>query len=105
MYEAYHDIRAVRPRPGERLVYDVVGPVCETGDTFARQRLLPPLETGDLVAFMTAGAYGSSMASEYNSRPLIPEVLVQGTKFAIVRPRPTYEEMLAREALPPWLSA
>jgi diaminopimelate decarboxylase len=105
MYEAYHDIRPVRPRPGEPIAYDVVGPVCETGDTFARERLLSPLEAGDLVAFMSAGAYGSSMASEYNSRPLVPEVLVKGAEYAVVRPRPTYEEMLAREALPPWLSA
>jgi diaminopimelate decarboxylase len=81
----------------------VVGPVCETGDTFTRDRLLPPLEAGDLVAFMTAGAYGAVMASEYNTRPLAPEVLVRGDKYAVVRPRPAYEEMLAREPLAPWL--
>ena len=103
MYEAYHDIRPVTPRPGDLVTYDVVGPVCETGDTFARERRLPPLESGDLVAFMTAGAYGAVMASEYNSRPLVPEVLVSGDRFAVVRPRPTYEEMLGRETLAPWL--
>ncbi|MBA4792346.1 MAG: diaminopimelate decarboxylase [Phenylobacterium sp.] len=103
MYDAYHDIRAVRPREGEARPYDVVGPVCETGDTFTRDRALPPFEAGDLVAFMSAGAYGASMASEYNSRLLVPEVMVKGDQFAIVRPRPTYEEMLAREAEAPWL--
>ena len=103
MYDAYHDIRAVRPRPGASTPYDVVGPVCETGDTFTRDRPLPPLEPGDLVAFMSAGAYGAAMASEYNSRPLVPEVLVNGDQWAVVRPRPTYEEMLSRERPAPWL--
>lgn len=105
MYDAYHDIRAVTPHGGELLAYDVVGPVCETGDTFTRERMLPPLVPGDLVAFMSAGAYGAVMSSEYNSRPLVPEVLVRGESFAVVRPRPTYEEMLAREPLAPWLAA
>jgi len=103
MYDAYHDIRAVRPREGEARTYDVVGPVCETGDTFTRDRALPAFESGDLVAFMSAGAYGASMASEYNSRPLVPEVMVKGGDYAIVRPRPTYDEMLARETPAPWL--
>ncbi len=105
MYDAYHDIRPVRPRPGAAAPYDVVGPVCETGDTFTRERLLPPLEAGDLVAFMTAGAYGAAMASEYNSRPLVPEVLVKGAEFAVIRARPSYEAMLAAEQMPAWLSA
>jgi diaminopimelate decarboxylase len=103
MYEAYHDIRPVRLRPGPLVVCDVVGPVCETGDTFTRERLLPPLEAGDLVAFMTAGAYGAAMSSEYNSRPLVPEVLVKGADFAVIRERPSYEEMLERERMPDWL--
>jgi diaminopimelate decarboxylase len=105
MYDAFHDIRPVRqPRPGANLsAYDVVGPICETGDTFCRDRVLPPLAPGDLVAFMTAGAYGATMSSEYNTRPLVPEVLVDGDKYAVVRPRPTYEEILAREPLAPWL--
>jgi diaminopimelate decarboxylase len=102
MYDAYHDIRPVTPRAGELAPYDVVGPICETGDTFTRDRLLPPLEPGDLVAFMTAGAYGAVMSSEYNSRLLVPEVLVKGDEFAVVRPRPTYDDMLAREQAPPW---
>ena len=104
MYESYHDIRPVRPREGAPLTYDVVGPICETGDTFTRERPLPPLEGGDLVAFMTAGAYGAVMSSEYNSRPLVPEVLVKGGEFAVVRRRPSYEEMLASEARAPWLA-
>ncbi|TAJ69862.1 MAG: diaminopimelate decarboxylase [Phenylobacterium sp.] len=103
MYDAYHDIRPVRPRGGDPVTYDVVGPVCETGDTFTRDRVLPPLEAGDLVAFMSAGAYGAAMASEYNSRLLVPEVLVKGDRFAVVRPRPTYEDMLERERSAPWL--
>jgi len=103
MYDAYHDIRPVKPREGEPLAYDVVGPICETGDTFTRDRMLPPLQAGDLVAFMSAGAYGAAMSSEYNSRLLAPEVLVKGSEFAIVRPRPTYEDMLARERPTPWL--
>jgi diaminopimelate decarboxylase len=103
MYDAYHDIRPVKPRAGEPVVYDVVGPICETGDTFTRDRALPPLAAGDLVAFMSAGAYGAVMSSEYNSRLLIPEVLVKGADWAVVRPRPTYEDMLAREAPAPWL--
>jgi diaminopimelate decarboxylase len=105
MYEAWHEIRPVAPRQGAPGDYDVVGPVCETGDTFARGRRLPPLEAGDLVALMTAGAYGAVMSSEYNSRPLVPEVLVRGREFALVRTRPTYEEMLAREPFASWLSS
>ncbi len=103
MYDAYHEIQPVKPRDGEPVVYDVVGPICETGDTFTRDRALPPIEGGDLVAFMTAGAYGATMSSEYNSRLLAPEVLVKGSDFAVVRPRPTYEDMLAREQSAPWL--
>jgi diaminopimelate decarboxylase len=102
MYDAFHDIRPLRPRAGEARTYDVVGPICETGDTFTRDRVLPPLEAGDLVAFMTAGAYGAVMSSEYNSRLLVPEVLVKGEEFAVVRPRPTYEDMLQRERPAPW---
>ena len=103
MYDAYHDIRPLSPRAGELTAYDVVGPVCETGDTFTRERLLPPMAPGDLVAFMTAGAYGAVMASEYNSRPLVPEVLVRGAHFAVIRDRPTYDDMLRRERLPGWM--
>jgi diaminopimelate decarboxylase len=103
MYDAWHDVRAVRPRPGPERAFDIVGPVCESGDTFARDRRLPPMQAGDLVAFFSAGAYGAAMASEYNSRRLVPEVLVRGSEFAVVRGRPTYEDMLARDQIAPWL--
>ena len=103
MYEAFHDIRPVRSRPGASVAYDVVGPVCETGDTFTRERPLPPLQAGDLVAFMTAGAYGAAMSSEYNTRPLAPEVLVNGSDFAVIRQRPSFAQMLEGEQLPEWL--
>ncbi|UWQ33608.1 diaminopimelate decarboxylase [Leisingera sp. M527] len=105
MYEAHHDIVPVQePAPGaESQPYDIVGPVCETGDTFAKQRDLPPLAAGDLVSFRSAGAYGAVMASEYNSRPLIPEVLVHGDQFAVIRRRPDYEEMINRDTIPEWL--
>ncbi len=105
MYGAHHDIIAVtEPAPGTAAQpYDVVGPVCETGDTFARGRDLTPLAAGDLVAFRSAGAYGAVMSSEYNSRPLIPEVLVSGDHFAVIRARPSYEEILARDSIPEWL--
>lgn len=105
MYGAHHDIvPVVEPPPGaERLAYDIVGPVCETGDTFAKGRALARLGAGDLVAFRSAGAYGAVMASEYNTRPLVPEVLVKGDQFAVIRARPSYEEMLGRDTVPDWL--
>lgn len=105
MYDAYHGIVPVaEPDPAAELQpYDVVGPVCESGDTFAIQRPLPPLADEDLVCFLSAGAYGASMSSTYNTRPLIPEVLVNGDRFAVIRPRPTIEEMLAAERMPEWL--
>ncbi|HEX9857813.1 MAG TPA: diaminopimelate decarboxylase [Paracoccaceae bacterium] len=105
MYGAHHDIIPVEePAPAtEAHVYDIVGPVCETGDTFARARPIPPLDSGDLVAFRSAGAYGAVMASEYNTRPLIPEVLVMGDHFAVIRARPTFDEILNRDTIPEWL--
>ena len=103
MYDAFHDLRPVQVTDAERSAYDVVGPVCETGDTFARDRELPTLQAGDLAAFMSAGAYGAVMSSEYNTRPLVPEVLVKGDRYAVVRRRPTYDEMLAREPIADWL--
>ena len=105
MYDAHHDIVPVtEPAPGgETQTFDVVGPVCETGDTFARARELPPMAEGDLVAFRSAGAYGAVMASEYNTRPLVPEVLVSQDHFAVIRPRPTIDEILQRDSIPDWL--
>ncbi|WP_299814562.1 diaminopimelate decarboxylase [uncultured Jannaschia sp.] len=105
MYGAHHDIvTVVQPEPGVGThPYDIVGPVCETGDTFARAREMPQIKARDLVAFRSAGAYGAVMASEYNARPLVPEVLVQGSDWAVIRPRPSYEEMISREAIPQWL--
>lgn len=105
MYDAYHDIvPVIEPAPGvEQQPYDIVGPVCETGDTFAKGRMMPPLSAGDLVAFRSAGAYGAVMASEYNTRPLIPEVLVRDDKFAVIRARPTFDEIINRDTIPEWL--
>ncbi|WP_339817933.1 diaminopimelate decarboxylase [uncultured Paracoccus sp.] len=105
MYGAHHDIvPLVEPAVGAPVrPYDVVGPVCESGDTFQKGADLPELAAGGLVAFRSAGAYGAVMASEYNSRPLVPEVLVQGDHFAVIRGRPTFEEMLARDSIPAWL--
>jgi diaminopimelate decarboxylase len=105
LYEAYHEIWPVtEPAPdAAAIVTDVVGPVCETGDYLALARPLPELRAGDLIAVMTAGAYGAVLASQYNSRLLVPEVLVSGNRFAVTRPRPGYEDMLAAERLPDWL--
>jgi diaminopimelate decarboxylase len=105
LYGAWHGIVPVRePAPGaEPAPVDVVGPVCESGDTFAEQRRLPPVAAGDLVAFLSAGAYGAVMASTYNTRPLIPEVLVAGADYAIVRPRVEAAALIAADRLPPWL--
>ena len=105
LYDAFHDLVPVQPREGERRPYDLVGPICESTDIFARDRLLPPMQAGDLVAFMGAGAYGAVLASEYNSRPLVPEVLVDGDRWAVVRARPTYDEMLDREPRASWLGS
>ena len=105
MYGAHHDIDPViEPAPGtERQPFDIVGPVCESGDTFAKGRDLTPLAAGDLMAFRSAGAYGAVMSSEYNTRPLIPEVLVKDDHFAVIRPRPTFDEMINRDIVPEWL--
>jgi len=105
LYDAHHEIWPVmEPLPGKPIIVtDVVGPVCETGDYLALERPLPELLAGDLIAVMTAGAYGAVLASEYNSRPLVPEVLVAGDRFCVTRPRPGYDAMLAAETLPDWL--
>ena len=105
MYGAHHDIVPVAEPPvaSPTQEFDVVGPVCETGDTFAKGRDLPLVGEGDLVAFRSAGAYGAVMASEYNTRPLIPEVLVNGDHFAVIRARPSFDEILNRDSIPSWL--
>ena len=105
MYGAHHDIVPVTEPPAGagHHAYDVVGPVCESGDTFARGRPLPRLGEGDLVAFRSAGAYGAVMASEYNSRPLVPEVLVDGHHFAVIRARPSFDDLIKRDTIPEWL--
>ncbi len=106
LYDAHHDIWAVDEARGQEpaLVQDIVGPVCETGDFLARDRALPPFREGDLGAVMTAGAYGAVQASTYNSRLLVPEVIVRGDEYAIARARPSYEDMLAAERIAPWLT-
>lgn len=104
LYGAHHALWTVeRPKTEERWTVDVVGPVCETGDTFAKDRALPPVRRGDLVAFMSAGAYGYSMASNYNSRPRAAEVLVSGDKWAVVRPREDFAALVAGEVVPDWV--
>ncbi|MEG6507860.1 diaminopimelate decarboxylase [Methyloligella sp. 2.7D] len=105
LYEAYHEVWPVKEMPEGALTApaDIVGPVCESGDYLAVNRPLPELAPGDLVAVMTAGAYGAVLSSQYNSRLRVPEVLVSGDRFAVVRPRPDYETMLAAERLPDWL--
>ena len=104
LYGVYHDIRAVRPRSGEQ-VATIVGPVCETGDMFAEDRRLTPLAEGDLVALMTAGAYGATMAGTYNSRPLVAETLVHGADYAVIRQRQSLAELIALDKMPAWLQA
>jgi len=105
LYDAYHDIEAVKA-PGPNVTYktyDVVGPICESGDTFTKGRELPDMAQGDLMVFHSAGAYGAAQASQYNTRPLVPEVLVTGNKFAVIRKRPTIEDILSGEIIPDWL--
>ena len=105
MYEAYHEIIPVLESNAQSKTsdYDVVGPVCETGDTFAKKRTLTSVADGEMVAFRSAGAYGAVMASEYNTRPLIPEVLVHEDQFSIIRKRPSVESIIKRDLIPDWL--
>jgi diaminopimelate decarboxylase len=105
LYEAHHDILpVVQPAPGaNRIVADVVGPVCETGDYLALGRTLPEPKPGDLLAIMTAGAYGAVQSGSYNTRALVPEVLVKGDQYAVVRPRVDVDELIAMDRPAPWL--
>ena len=104
MYDAYHEIWPVRASPpgAAQSAYDVVGPICESGDSFAIGRMLPELSPGDLVAFQSVGAYGAAMASTYNQRPLVPEVLVRGSEWALTRPRQSYAELIGLDRMPIW---
>jgi len=106
LYDAYHEIVPVRAAPpgAEPIVADVVGPICESGDFLALDRRLAPAKAGDLLAVMTAGAYGAVLASTYNTRPLVPEVLVRGSEAAIVRPRLETDALIALDRMPPWLA-
>jgi diaminopimelate decarboxylase len=106
LYDAYHEILPIDEvkRSVPTVVQDIVGPVCETGDYLALERALPPYATGDLMAVMTAGAYGAAMSSTYNSRLLVPEVLVNGHQYAVVRPRPTYDDLIGLDVVPDWLA-
>jgi diaminopimelate decarboxylase len=105
LYEAWHDIRPVtEPEPRHRtIVADVVGGICETGDYLALDRKLPALAAGDLIAIMTAGAYGAVQGSTYNSKPLAPEILVNGDQWAVVRPRQSYDDLIGLDRIAPWL--
>ncbi|QRE72979.1 diaminopimelate decarboxylase [Methylobacterium aquaticum] len=107
LYEAYHALRPVaEPKPdAARLTADVVGPVCESGDYLALAREMPEVKPGDLIAVMSAGAYGAVQACTYNTRPLVPEVLVRGSDHAVIRPRLSYEELIGLDRVPDWLSA
>jgi diaminopimelate decarboxylase len=107
LYGAFHNIITVAEpnKGGERVEVDIVGPICETGDTFAKNRKLPPVKAGDLLAMRTAGAYGAVQASTYNTRALVPEVMVNGAKFAIVRERLEVEDLIALDRLPEWLES
>ena len=104
LYDAFHDIIPVQQPDGDAKLakMDVVGPVCESGDFLAKDRKLPPVAQGDLLAVMTAGAYGAVQAGTYNTRPLVPEVLVKGDRFAVIRPRQTYEELIGLDRLAAW---
>jgi len=104
LYEAYHEIVPVKPDADAKTeTVDIVGPVCETGDVFAEARLMKVPEPGDLLVLRSSGAYGAVMASTYNARLLVPEVMVHGTQFAVVRARPSYDEMIQRDIIPHWL--
>ena len=106
LYEAYHEIQPVESsrREGGRMTADIVGPVCETGDYLAKERELPEVFDGDLLAVHSAGAYGAVQSGTYNSRLLVPEVLVKEDQFAVVRDRPSYDELINLDKLPHWLS-
>lgn len=102
LYDAIHAIAPLKKTTAGKAVLSVVGPVCESTDVFVKDVMIPLPEEGDLLAFRTAGAYGASLSNTYNSRLMVPEVMVKGKEYAVIRPRPTYEEMLAAESVPDW---
>ncbi|HEX3673684.1 MAG TPA: diaminopimelate decarboxylase [Rhizomicrobium sp.] len=104
MYEAHHEILSVNEGSGATRPYDVVGPICESADIFAAGRALPPLESGDLVAILSAGAYGAVMSSAYNARTPAPEILVKGERWSVVRPKMSDDDHIRRDILPAWLA-
>lgn len=106
LYDAYHDMEPViaSGAEAEEAIYDVVGPICESGDTFTKGREMPTLKSGDLIVMHSTGAYGAAQSSQYNTRPLIPEVLVKGDRFEVIRERPTIAEILKSERIPDWLA-
>lgn len=103
LYEAWHTILPVHKTGVAPMIADIVGPICESGDVFAHERIIEPVQAGGLLAIMCAGAYGAAMSSMYNFRPLVPEVLVNGKEFAVVRKRTSYEEMVSAYTVAPWL--
>lgn len=103
MYEAWHTILPVERRGIAPIIADVVGPICESSDVFAKDRIIEPVQQGELLAIMCAGAYGAAMSSIYNFRPLVPEVMVHGEEFCVVRRRTSYEEMLSGQHVPQWI--
>jgi len=104
MYDSYHDICSVDISTDDNSCYDIVGPVCETGDTFAKSRTISTCEQGDLLAIMSCGAYGAVMSSTYNTRLLVPEVMVKGEQFSEIRKRLTYDDLIGSDSIPQWLN-
>ena len=105
LYDAYHECLPLAQPPADaaRLRADIVGPVCESGDFLALDRDMAEPKAGDLLAVMSAGAYGAVQAGTYNTRLLVPETLVKGAEYAVVRPRPTYADLIGLDKIPPWL--
>ena len=102
-YEAHHDIVPTRKKPGAKISSDVVGPICETGDTFCKDRPLPRVKEGDYLAILSAGAYAFVMASNYNTRPMPAEIMVNGKRASVVRERETAASLWAPERIPSWI--
>jgi len=103
LYDSYHRIQSIVRRDGGEIEADIVGPICESGDYLARKRKMPAFQSGDLIAVMSAGAYGFTMSSNYNSRPRVAEVLVEGDRFHVIRERETYADLVRGERIPPFL--